>query len=202
MAPKARNVYERYQMQSVPSTIESAEYQAIRERFLDVQEVLETTESITDEERRLHIKGIYSPDSSKEPSLSKHSKRSPSSRLAKFANAAWAYLSPSEGSNKSHQKFSRSSLGRNDVEFLATIDSYSVFPDYAPAIRAIQIAAKTWIEDRIAETTDDLARTLLNTIEVSILENVACTYKWAKFAQCRADICKALLPDPSPYVSA
>ncbi|KIO18761.1 hypothetical protein M407DRAFT_31573 [Tulasnella calospora MUT 4182] len=200
MAPKARNVYDQYQGQGVPDEIESPPYQAIKEHFLDVQGILEGSESIKEEERRRLIQGIHSPDSSKEASSSKEPKRTRSSLWAKLGSAVKSLVYSTDLQNKSSQKFSRSSFGRNDVEFLATVNNYSDFPDYIPAVHAIQAAAKMWIEGRIAETTEELARTLFKKIEISTLESINQQYKRTKFAECRKGICAALSPEASPSV--
>ncbi|KAG8915782.1 hypothetical protein FRC00_014369 [Tulasnella sp. 408] len=196
MAPKAKNIYDQYQGQSIPDEIQSSEYQAVKERFLDVQGILEGSESMEEEEKRRLIHGITSPDSSKQASSSKAPKRT--SIIGALGSGLKSLVFPTGRPNKSNQKFSRSSLGRNDVEFLANVDSYSAFADYTPAVHAIQAAAKTWIEGRIAAITEDLARTLFKTIEASVLDDVNQQYKWAKFTQCRKDIRTALSPDPSP----
>ncbi|KIO19089.1 hypothetical protein M407DRAFT_31267 [Tulasnella calospora MUT 4182] len=201
MAPKAKTVYENYQRQGVPDKIESPEYQAVKERFLDVQGILEGSESIKEEEKRRYIQGIYSPDSSKEASSSKAPKRSRSlivATIGTIGSAVKGLVYSTDRQSKSSEKFSRSSLGRNDVEFLATVDSYSAFPDYTPAVQAIRTAAKTWIEGRIAETTEELARTLFKKIEISTHEYANQQYKWTKFAECRQAICAALAPEASP----
>lgn len=197
MAPKAKNVYEQFHGQSVPAEIESPEYKAVKESFLDVQEILEGSESMDEEEKRRLVQGIPSPDSSKEASSSKPPKRTRSSIFGAITSGV-KYLFPTGRQTKTNPKFSRSSLGRNDVEFLASLDSYSAFADYVPAVHAIQVAAKTWIEGRISEITEPLARTLFKTIELSALEYVNQQYKWAKFAECRKAICAALSPEPSP----
>ncbi|KAG9039495.1 hypothetical protein FS837_000976 [Tulasnella sp. UAMH 9824] len=200
MAPKAKSVYDQYQEQRVPDEIQSPEYQAVKESFLDVQGILEGSESMDEEEKRRLVQGITSPDSSKEASSSKAPKRTRSSIFGALVGGvkSLAMVFPTGRQTKSSPKFSRSSLGRNDVEFLANVDSYSAFADYAPAVYAIQAAAKTWIEDRIAAITEPLARTLFKTLELEALEDINQQYKWAKFAECRKAICAVLFPEPSP----
>ncbi|KAG8901192.1 hypothetical protein FRC01_009904, partial [Tulasnella sp. 417] len=60
--PKAKSIYDQYQSQGVPKLVDSTDYQTLKERFLDVQSILEESESITDEKRRLLLEGIHSPD--------------------------------------------------------------------------------------------------------------------------------------------
>ncbi|KAG8926964.1 hypothetical protein FRC01_008175 [Tulasnella sp. 417] len=115
-----------------------------------------------------------------------------------MGSAAMSYIYPTERSKTSQKKFSRTSLGLNDAEFLANVDRYGGFDDYSSPVRAIQEGAKTWIEGRIAVTTEELARTLLKTIEKTLIENVNRAYKESKFAQCRTEICNLLFPEPSP----
>ncbi|KAG9042500.1 hypothetical protein FS837_010775 [Tulasnella sp. UAMH 9824] len=198
MAPKAKTVYDKYQRQSVPDEIKSPEYQAVKDRFLDVQGILEESETMDEEEKRRLIQGIPSPDGSKEVPSTKAPKRARSSFISTIGNGIKSWVLPTGRQNKSDQKFSRSSFGRNDVEFLTNVDSYGAFSDYIPAVHAIQIAAKTWIEGHIAEITEELARTLFKTVEASALEYVNQQYKWMKFAQCRKGICAALSQEPSP----
>lgn len=167
----------------------------MKERFIDTQQILETDPLISEKRKRDLINEIRSPVELKKSS-------SPRDWLSKLGNAVGgaASLVWGKGATTDRPKSSRSSFGRNDVEFLATVETFNNFQDYIPVVQTIQDAARTWLEHLITQTTEDLARTIQNKLEAFARKRVEESHRKAQFAECRRQICVAWAPESSPSV--
>lgn len=186
---KTRNVLTKYQSQPVPVTIDSPNFKRLQARFIEVQTGMEESAPIDPDEERARVESITSSDSSV------INRRSGGTKSGGWIS--WSWLTRSSGSNPNKRKSSRPTFGRDDKEFLTQLENYSSRPLYVPIVETIKAAAQNWIEDRIVETTDEVARSMRKLLEVTIANQEFQTYRTDQFAQCLADIRGILAPDPS-----
>ncbi|KAG9039494.1 hypothetical protein FS837_000975, partial [Tulasnella sp. UAMH 9824] len=196
--PKARTALERYRGQRVPTIVDSREYKSLKDRFIDVTEVLRG-EDLTEEAQSL-IDSIASPD--KSPALSRRANTSgyePYKWMFSYKARILAASSITAGINSSRPgsgrpRSVRSSLERDDVEFLRALEEYESRPAFRDVVRTIKNAAIHWIESRIWDTSDDIAGTLQNLLESFSTEEAFKLYCDEEFNTVMVELRRALIP--------
>lgn len=189
---KTRNVLTKYQSQPVPVKIDSPYFKRLQGRFIEVQTGIEESAPIDPDEERARVESIISSDSSV------IKRRSGGTKGGGWIPVmSWSWLTRSGSSNPNKRKSSRPTFGRDDKEFLAQLENYTSRPLYVPIFETIKAAAQNWIEDRIVETTDEVAGSMRKLLEVAMVNQEFQTYRTDQFARCLVDIRGILAPDPS-----
>ncbi|KAG8962042.1 hypothetical protein FRC05_005629 [Tulasnella sp. 425] len=189
---KTRNVLTKYQCQLVPVTIDSPNFKKLKGSFIEVQTSIEESAPSDPDEERARIESIISSDSS---IIKRRSGGTKGGGWLPANLASW--FSRSSSSKPDKRKSSRPTFGRDDKEFLTQLENYTSRPLYVPIVEKIKAAAQNWIEDRIIETTDDVAGSMRKLLEIAVVDQEFQSYRANQFARCLADIRGILAPDPS-----
>ncbi|KIO18759.1 hypothetical protein M407DRAFT_31571 [Tulasnella calospora MUT 4182] len=177
--PKARTALERYCGQETPTKINSHEYNSLKDRFIDVAEVLHGFVPITEEAQSL-IDSIVSPDESRARSRRTNT-----------------HVFGSGRPTSDRPRFARSSLGQDDVGFLRALEQYGSQSAYRDVVQAIKNAATHRIESLIWETSNEAAGALQNLLESFSTQEALKSYCEEEFCTVMGDLCRALVPYPS-----
>ncbi|KAG8926963.1 hypothetical protein FRC01_008174 [Tulasnella sp. 417] len=196
-APESRSVYERSEAERVPVHIDSADYKALKKRFVDVRNDIEASSDFTAKDRHRLIASIISGEQFETAPNTGNLSIPGWNKLVEMKNATVEYLSSSSRSSSSVKKISQTSFGRDDGEFLDNLAHHGPNSEYSEAIQAINNSATTWLEAEILKRADKIAQDVQKALETSIAVRTLHEYRDEQFARCMDMVRGSLAPDPS-----